>query len=808
MATNAGTLNVRGGRRTAPPVPSANSPVVPSVPPPPPGAAAPARAAGVALQGAFEHSGHREAPSLVRRADGQMVQLTPLLYEVLGAIDGTRSHSEIAEVVSARISKLVNAQEVRFLIEDRLRPLGLLRGLDGFEPITKRANPLLALRFRATVSNPKVTGAIAALFSPLFWTPLVIAFSLAFVVVNGWLLFGHGLAPAARNALYEPELLLLVFGLTTLSAGFHEMGHATACRRAGASPGVMGVGLYLAWPAFYTDVTDSYSLDRRGRLCVDLGGIYFNAIYAVGAFALWRLTGSEALLIVVPLQGLLMLRQLIPMVRLDGYHILADITGVPDLFAHIKPILSSMLPWHWGRGEARSLKPWVRVVVTAWVVLVVPILLASLGLIVWTLPRVLATAWDSVVLNWSTLKAAVDEGQTSSAALAALSIFALAIPALSMAYLVTRIARRTATKTWRATEGRPVRRSLALIVAAGLIAAIVAAWWPHGQYTPIQEHERGTISAIGNPPVAAAADEVPMGGDTYELASISLPVVAADGTVSDAPTTFELLEIGPSGEVMGSTMIDSVEELGSFPFPLPEGPGEGDNQALVVNTIDGSTVIDLALSLVYVVDGDIVDNRNEAYALASCKNCSTVAIAFQVVIIVDGNHVVIPQNVAAAINAECVKCITEAMATQLIGTTMEPLTDAQMAALEALFVELEALDENAGTMELEVLYAELDEIQTEIETLLVDYGAIQPASSIESGIAGDELEPVDPDEWFAAEDEDDPEEVPESAPLETEPAEAEPEAEPSSSAEPSESPSAEPSGSPSPDPSPSPSDSP
>ena len=43
----------------------------------------------------------------------------------------------------------------------------------------------------------------------------------------------------------------------------------------------MGAGLYIVWPAFYTDVTDAYRLGRGGRLRTDLGGIYFNAIFAL-----------------------------------------------------------------------------------------------------------------------------------------------------------------------------------------------------------------------------------------------------------------------------------------------------------------------------------------------------------------------------------------------------------------------------------------------------------------------------------------------------------------------------------------------
>ena len=49
----------------------------------------------------------------------------------------------------------------------------------------------------------------------------------------------------------------------------------------------MGVGIYLVWPAFYTDVTDSYRLPRAARLRTDLGGLYFNAIVAVATFGAW-----------------------------------------------------------------------------------------------------------------------------------------------------------------------------------------------------------------------------------------------------------------------------------------------------------------------------------------------------------------------------------------------------------------------------------------------------------------------------------------------------------------------------------------
>ena len=43
---------------------------------------APRLAAGVELLGAYQDSGYSQPPSLVRRPDGQVIQMSPLLYQV------------------------------------------------------------------------------------------------------------------------------------------------------------------------------------------------------------------------------------------------------------------------------------------------------------------------------------------------------------------------------------------------------------------------------------------------------------------------------------------------------------------------------------------------------------------------------------------------------------------------------------------------------------------------------------------------------------------------------------------------------
>ncbi|HEX2075715.1 MAG TPA: hypothetical protein VHF92_18200, partial [Geodermatophilus sp.] len=205
----------------------------------------PARAAGVQLLGELPGSGYRRPPALARRGDGQTFTLTPLLHQVLLAVDGRRTVAEVAEQVSAATGRLVRPDDVRRLVDASLRPMGLLRRADGSEPEVRRSDPLLALRFRRVVTDPAVTRRVTAPFAVLFSPWLVVPVVLGFGAVAGWVLFSEGLAAATAQAFGNPALFLTVVAVTVLSAGFHEFGHAAAARYGGATPGAMGFGIYL-----------------------------------------------------------------------------------------------------------------------------------------------------------------------------------------------------------------------------------------------------------------------------------------------------------------------------------------------------------------------------------------------------------------------------------------------------------------------------------------------------------------------------------------------------------------------------------
>jgi putative peptide zinc metalloprotease protein len=417
-----------------------------------------------------------------------MIQLPALLYAIAEELDGNRSYDELAHRLSEKLGKEVSTDNVRFLVEQKLWPLGVVTGPNGEQPQMVKADPLLALRFRTAIIPKSVVRALTTLFVPFFWPPVLIATLLAVVAVDVWYFFIHGVAQSAREIAYNPILLLLVLGLVVLGTALHEIGHATAARYGGAEPGVMGAGIYIVWPAFYTDVTDAYRLGRGGRLRTDLGGVYFNGIFILLITGAYAITRYEPLLLVIVIMHFQVLQQFLPFLRLDGYYILSDLVGVPDMFARIKPTLKSAIPGRETEEGAAQLKPWVRRVTLAWVIALIPVLGFAFGLLIFNLPRMFATAWDSLFVHM----AKVDEGGLL-AVTGVIQSTALVLPLAGASYTITRGSGRILSGAWSWSQGAPLRR--AVVIATGALIAGVAAWvlLPNGEYRPIQPTERGTL---------------------------------------------------------------------------------------------------------------------------------------------------------------------------------------------------------------------------------------------------------------------------------------------------------------------------
>ena len=268
---------------------------------------------------------------------------------------------DIATAVSAELGRSLTAEPGQ-LPHHRQAGAPWRGGRRGRAAALPTASPLLALGRGSRCCPRRPRARRERFFRPLFRWPVIVAVIASVAAMDYWLFPTHGLVPAYRQVLDDPVDLLLVAALSIASAVFHECGHAAGCRYGGARPGRIGAGIYLVWPSFFTDVTDSYRLGRAGRLRTDLGGVYFNLIFMLALAACYAATSTEILLLIIAITHLEMLEQLLPFVRFDGYFILSDLVGVPDLFARVAP---SSAPCPGGspgdpphaRRRARRLRP-------------------------------------------------------------------------------------------------------------------------------------------------------------------------------------------------------------------------------------------------------------------------------------------------------------------------------------------------------------------------------------------------------------------------------------------------------------------
>ena len=136
-------------------------------------------------------------------------------------------------------------------------------------------------------------------------------------------------------------------------------------------------------------------------------------------------------------------------------------------------MLQSLLPGRKPSERVTELKPWVRGVVTAYVLLVVPLLVLSLVLMVIHAPRAFATAYDSIGVQWD--KVAHAAGMAAAVA-GGIQLAVLALPCAGMALTAGRVGRRACAGAWTWSEGDPVRRGGVATVGAAAIGLVVFTW--------------------------------------------------------------------------------------------------------------------------------------------------------------------------------------------------------------------------------------------------------------------------------------------------------------------------------------------
>lgn len=120
----------------------------------------------------------------------------------------------------------------------------------------------------------------------------------------------------------------------------HEFAHAYTAKRFGLSVPEMGVAFLIFFPCLYCNTTDAWQLaDRRQRAAISAAGIAAEAVLALISIYIWYFTrpgliNSLAFYLMTVSFVSTVLFNANPLLKFDGYFILIDILGRPNLAAN------------------------------------------------------------------------------------------------------------------------------------------------------------------------------------------------------------------------------------------------------------------------------------------------------------------------------------------------------------------------------------------------------------------------------------------------------------------------------------------
>lgn len=224
--------------------------------------------------------------------------------------------------------KYYTVDEIVSLKEKCIDPI--LKSLD------KKAPSSFLFKFELVSSG--ISNRVAQSLKILF-KPIAIAIIVSIITIVEIIFFSH----ATIDLNFKNEIgiytILCIYAIFVTSSFFHELGHASACSFMGVKSGGIGFGLYLNFPVLYTDVSGVWRLPRKERFIVNIAGIYFQLIYLIPFIVVYLVTGNTIIKYFVYCINMNFILTLNPFFKFDGYWIISDMLGIPNLRSRINELL-------------------------------------------------------------------------------------------------------------------------------------------------------------------------------------------------------------------------------------------------------------------------------------------------------------------------------------------------------------------------------------------------------------------------------------------------------------------------------------
>lgn len=275
-------------------------------------------------------------------------RLSPFEYELLGKFNGSRSVDQVVEAFRTG-GRHCSKEELNHVL-GKAAQMGLVLGT---KYGTAEHQRLLREKLETAKRTQRFTG-VYFLFIPLVNPDRFLERTVGMfrALVNKWTV-------ALIAALLPGALYLVVSGLPRINAEYlfffnltnllylwatiaiaklvHELAHAYTAKSLGLRVPQMGVGFLIFFPCLYCNTTEAWQLaDRKQRIAISAAGIIAEGVLAVLSAYIWyyskpgMLNSLAFYLMAVSFVSTVLFNGN-PLMKFDGYFILMDYLGIPNL---------------------------------------------------------------------------------------------------------------------------------------------------------------------------------------------------------------------------------------------------------------------------------------------------------------------------------------------------------------------------------------------------------------------------------------------------------------------------------------------
>lgn len=164
----------------------------------------------------------------------------------------------------------------------------------------------------------------------------------------------------AYPALLDWKIAALFAVVLVGATALHEMAHGLTCKHFGGEVHETGLLFMFFIPCMYCNVSDAWLIpENRKRLLITLAGGFLDlCVWALSVFV-WRVTVpglvvNQIALVVLTVTGTRSFLNFNPLLRLDGYYLLADWLAIPNLRIRGKQYWMAHVRWMlWGAARPR-----------------------------------------------------------------------------------------------------------------------------------------------------------------------------------------------------------------------------------------------------------------------------------------------------------------------------------------------------------------------------------------------------------------------------------------------------------------------